>query len=129
MGVPELCGGGGGCGGHVRRDPTLGSGYQVRVHLTRLFGVRPAFKSTLDFEPPKIFVDVSFLNPNMIIEQEIRTNRDQLIARKGQRVTQTLMNIVHHCLENKAVAGEVWVTMIEPEEHEQTESEEKAQSF
>ncbi|MDC5819183.1 HD domain-containing phosphohydrolase [Vibrio europaeus] len=88
-----------------------------------------AFKSTLDFEPPKVFVDVSFLNPNMIIEQEIRTNRDQLIARKGQRVTQTLMNIVHHCLENKAVTGEVWVTMIEPEEHEQTESEEKAQSF
>ncbi|KLN65053.1 HD domain-containing phosphohydrolase [Vibrio sp. VPAP30] len=82
-----------------------------------------AFKSTLGYESPKTFVDVRYLNPNMIIEQEIRTNRDQLIARKGQRVTPTLMNIVHHCLENNAVTGEVWVTMIEPEEQQQNDEE------
>lgn len=33
---------------HMLLDPTFDSEYQFLVHLARLFGVRPAFKSTLD---------------------------------------------------------------------------------
>lgn len=33
---------------HILLDPTFESEYQFLLHLTRMFGVRPAFKSTLD---------------------------------------------------------------------------------
>jgi len=75
-----------------------------------------AFKKTLSFEAPTFKVDIAMLNKSMIIEEEIYTNRDQLIARRGQRVTDTLMNIIHHCYENKAVTGEITVSIFEEPE-------------
>lgn len=81
-----------------------------------------SFKKTLTLEVPKIEVDVAMLNKAMVIEQEIYTNREQLIARKGQRVTEALMNIIHHCVENKAVSGTVLISIYESEENEDTAS-------
>ncbi|USD43652.1 response regulator [Vibrio sp. SCSIO 43135] len=74
-----------------------------------------AFKSTLELEQPKLMVELERLNPSMIIEGEIRTARGQLVARQGQQVTSALMNIIRHCLENRAISGEVEVSLVEPE--------------
>ncbi|WP_367989411.1 HD domain-containing phosphohydrolase [Vibrio sp. NTOU-M3] len=79
-----------------------------------------AFKETLTFDAPKLFANLSGLTQKMVLEEEIWTNRGQLVAGKGQRVTETLLNIIQHCLENKAIAGQVQVTMIEEEELDET---------
>ncbi|MEZ9231083.1 HD domain-containing phosphohydrolase [Vibrio amylolyticus] len=80
-----------------------------------------AFKRTLALTPPKIFVDVTGLTTSMILKQEIWTNREQLIASKDQQVTEPLLKILHHCLQNQAVSGQVEVSMIEEDKTESTQ--------
>ena len=79
-----------------------------------------AFKTSLDETNKILSVDIRNLNPNMIVEEEITTGRGQLVAKKGQRVTHTLMKIIHHCIENKAISGTVQVAMLNTEQIEQT---------
>ncbi|WP_341663812.1 HD domain-containing phosphohydrolase [Vibrio sp.] len=81
-----------------------------------------AFKTSLVETNKLMSVDVRSLNPSMVIEQEITTERGQLVAKKGQRVTHTLMKIIHHCIENKAISGEVRVAMLETEKIEKTQN-------
>lgn len=77
--------------------------------------VLSAFKIALKIvvEIPKVKVKFRDLKGNMIIDTNIVTKRGQLVARKGQRVTQTLSHIISHCLENKAIEGSVEVNIID----------------
>ncbi|MGF1721912.1 response regulator [Vibrio kyushuensis] len=86
-----------------------------------------AFKTTLTLTPPKIFVDIAMLTIEMILKQEIWTNRDQLVAGKDQQVTEALLKIIHHCLQNKAISGQVEVVMVEQEHPENGQPENNAQ--
>ncbi len=72
-----------------------------------------AFKTTLTIVNPRVFVDVQKLTQNMVLEEEILTNRGQLVAGRGQRVTEALLNIIRHCLENNALNGLVEVSLID----------------
>ncbi|MEO9947136.1 HD domain-containing phosphohydrolase [Paraglaciecola sp.] len=75
-----------------------------------------AFKESLNIvvEVPTVIIELSKLKENMIINTNLLTTRNQLVARKGQKVTETLLHIIKHCLENKAIKGKVQI--IENEE-------------
>ncbi|MCK6264046.1 response regulator [Vibrio sp. ZSDE26] len=75
-----------------------------------------AFKTTLSLAPPKMFVDLTKLSTNMILKQEIWTDREQLVAGKGQRVTEPLLRIIQHCLQNNAISGQVEISLAEEED-------------
>ncbi|MEP1385997.1 MAG: HD domain-containing phosphohydrolase [Paraglaciecola sp.] len=77
-----------------------------------------AFKESLNIvvEVPTVIIELSKLKENMIINTNLLTTRNQLVARKGQKVTETLLHIIKHCLENKAIKGKVEVQIIENEE-------------
>jgi hypothetical protein len=66
----------------------------------------------LTVEVPKIVVKLVDLKIGMIIDSSILTKRGQLVARKGQKVTETLLQIISHCLENKAIEGSVEVKFL-----------------
>lgn len=70
-----------------------------------------AFRAALNIvvEIPKIVIKLTELKEDMIIDQRIVTKRGQLVACHGQRVTQPLLQIIKHCLENKAIEGTVEV--------------------
>lgn len=53
----------------------------------------------------KVFIKLVDLKDEMIIETNIFTKREQLVASKGQRVTSTLLQIIQHCVENNALDG------------------------
>lgn len=63
------------------------------------------------------------LDLDMIINEDIITQRGQLVARKGQRITDTLSNIVKHCLDNNAIEGTIEVTIIDEEEKSEEKEE------
>jgi response regulator RpfG family c-di-GMP phosphodiesterase len=66
----------------------------------------------LTVEVPKIVVKLVDIKIGMIIDSSILTKRGQLVARKGQKVTETLLQIISHCLENKAIEGSVEVKFL-----------------
>jgi response regulator RpfG family c-di-GMP phosphodiesterase len=70
-----------------------------------------AFRKTLNLieDDPKIVVKLADLKVGMIIDSRILTKREQLVARKGQKVSETMLQIISHCLENKAIEGTVEV--------------------
>ncbi len=72
-----------------------------------------AFFKYLDANTTQIKVDLISLTTEMIIEEELFTDRGQLVATKGQRVTEALLNIICHCIENRAISGVVTVSLIE----------------
>ncbi len=74
-----------------------------------------AFKNTLTFVAPRMIVDVEKLTQNMVLEEEVLTNRGQLVAGRGQRVTEALLNIIRHCLENNAITGLIEVSIVDME--------------
>jgi len=77
-----------------------------------------AFKASLNIvvEVPIVTVELADLKENMVINNNLITTREQLVARKGQKVTETLIQIIKHCLENKAIEGTVEVQIIEEDE-------------
>ena len=83
-----------------------------------------AFKSTLniseDKQKPKStdsenkeFIKLADLREEMIIETNIFTKREQLVASQGQRVTSTLLQILQHCIENNALDGKLAIQISE----------------
>jgi response regulator RpfG family c-di-GMP phosphodiesterase len=58
---------------------------------------------------PKIVVKLVDLKEGMILENRILTKRGLLVARKGQKVSEALLQIISHCLENKAIEGSIEV--------------------
>ena len=63
-------------------------------------------------------VGIRDLKINMALRQDIRTTRGQLVARKGQQITESLQQIIRHCLQNKAVDDDLKVAVSEVELHE-----------
>ncbi|MBL4630426.1 MAG: response regulator [Paraglaciecola sp.] len=70
-----------------------------------------ALKKSLELivELPKKIIQLADLKENMIINGNLLTIRGQLVAKKGQKVTETLLHIISHCLENNAISGAVEV--------------------
>ncbi|MBW3696028.1 response regulator [Vibrio sp. T187] len=79
-----------------------------------------AFKTTLTFERPVASIGIADLAPEMVLNQELRTDRGQLVASKGQKVTDALINIIRHCLRNRAMSWDAQVSIIEAEVKEPT---------
>jgi len=50
-------------------------------------------------------VKIAELRTGMIINEDIKTKQGQLVAGHGQEVTEALMRIIRHCLENGALNG------------------------
>jgi response regulator RpfG family c-di-GMP phosphodiesterase len=72
-----------------------------------------AFKLALDVTEPdkKLMIDISQLKKGMIINENIITHSKQLVARSGQKVTDSLLQILSHCLVNEAVSGTIHVSL------------------
>jgi HD-GYP domain-containing protein (c-di-GMP phosphodiesterase class II) len=66
-----------------------------------------AFKKTLSQESEHYQILLINISEGMVLAEDIKTYRDQLIARSGQYVTDSLIQIIRHCLQNKAVGGKV----------------------
>jgi response regulator RpfG family c-di-GMP phosphodiesterase len=77
-----------------------------------------AFKKTLSLKFQQQKVGIKELTISMTLRQDIKTIRGQLIARVGQQVTESLQQILHHCLDNKALANNMKVTVIKKEKNE-----------
>lgn len=77
-----------------------------------------AFKKTLSIVIQEQQVGIRDLKVNMALRQEIRTSRGQLVARKGQQITESLQQIIHHCLQNKALSDDMKVAISEEETNE-----------
>lgn len=75
-----------------------------------LLAFRAAFNIVVEI--PKVIVELADLNRDMIINSDIKTKRGQLVARKGQRVSGTLLQVIGHCLENKAIDGTIEVSLV-----------------
>ena len=84
-----------------------------------------AFKKTLSIKSQQQKTSIKELKINMALCQDIHTIRGQLIARTGQQVTESLLYIIHHCLHNKAISGEMKVAVDEQEQEQEQEQEEK----
>jgi response regulator RpfG family c-di-GMP phosphodiesterase len=65
----------------------------------------------LVIEIPKIVVRLTDLKKGMILDKHILTKRGLLVAGKGQKVSAALLQIIRHCLENKAIEGSVEVKL------------------
>lgn len=74
-----------------------------------------AFKKTLEIEEQKRTVSLKDLKLNMILVEDIRTKRGQLVAKGGQKVTESMRHIIDHCVSNGAISGAVAVTIMEEE--------------
>ena len=70
---------------------------------------------------PKQQVMLEDIDFNMILNEDIVTQRGQLVARKGQRITDTLSHIIKHCLDNNAIEGSIEVTIVEDEKEKKEE--------
>ena len=77
-----------------------------------------AFKKTLSITLQEQEVKINDLKENMVIRQDIRTARAHVVAREGQQVTQSLQQILHHCIQNKALEGSMKVAIFEEETDE-----------
>jgi hypothetical protein len=55
------------------------------------------------------FVD---LKVGMILNNQIYTKQQRLVARKGQTVSESLLEIIGHCLQNKAIEGFIEVKIL-----------------
>jgi response regulator RpfG family c-di-GMP phosphodiesterase len=65
----------------------------------------------INIEVPKIMVNLADLKEGMVLDNRILTKRGLLVAREGQKVSETLLKIISHCLQNKAIEGNVKVTL------------------
>jgi response regulator RpfG family c-di-GMP phosphodiesterase len=96
-----------------RHEKTIGKAFS-RLELQEKFYdplILNAFRAALNLviEVPKIVVKVTELKVGMIIDSRILTKRGHLVARKGQKVTETLLQIISHCYDNHAIEGTVEV--------------------
>lgn len=79
-----------------------------------------AFKNTLSITFTEFQVSYKDLKVSMELGQDIKTVRGQLVAKKGQKVTESLQQIIHHSLHNNALNVGELVKVKEVEDHEQT---------
>jgi response regulator RpfG family c-di-GMP phosphodiesterase len=73
-----------------------------------------AFRTALDldFEFSLIMVKFIDLKEGMILNNRIYTKQQRLVARKGQMVSESLLQIISHCLRNKAIEGSIEVKIL-----------------
>lgn len=55
-------------------------------------------------------VNINELKPNMVIQENIKTKNNLLVATEGQEITDPLLKIISHCIENGALDGKVIVS-------------------
>lgn len=79
-------------------DPKILSAFKIALNITVDSSIRD--------------VNLTELTDDMIINENITTKRGQLVARKGQQITDTLLHIINHCVENKALEGTIEVKLI-----------------
>jgi response regulator RpfG family c-di-GMP phosphodiesterase len=101
----------------VRKDESPDTSFAKLEQQKQLYdpSILAAFKKTLSIKVQEQRVGIRDLKTNMALRQDIRTSRGQLVARKGQQVTESLQQIIHHCLQNKAVANDLKVAVSEVE--------------
>jgi response regulator RpfG family c-di-GMP phosphodiesterase len=73
-----------------------------------------AFRTALnlDIEFSLIMVKFVDLKEGMILNNRIYTKQQRLVARKGQMVSESLLQIISHCLRNKALEGLIEVKIL-----------------
>jgi response regulator RpfG family c-di-GMP phosphodiesterase len=73
-----------------------------------------AFRTALnlDIEFSLIMVKFVDLKEGMILNHRIYTKQQRLVARKGQMVSESLLQIISHCLRNKAIEGSIEVKIL-----------------
>jgi response regulator RpfG family c-di-GMP phosphodiesterase len=77
-----------------------------------------AFKKTLSIKLQQKKVGIKELTINMTLRQDINTIRGQLVARVGQQVTESLQQILHHCLHNSAFSADIQVAVSEDQQND-----------
>jgi response regulator RpfG family c-di-GMP phosphodiesterase len=104
----------------ARKDESPDTSFSKLEQHKQLYDpkILAAFKKTLSIEVKEQQVGVRDLKPSMALRQDIRTTRGQLVARKGQQITESLQQIIHHCLQNKALDDDLKVAVSEEEINE-----------
>ena len=71
-----------------------------------------AFRVAIDIPQNEetTMIALTELSVDMIIQEDIRTEADLLVAAKGQQVTEALLRIINHCLKNKALSGKTLIS-------------------
>jgi response regulator RpfG family c-di-GMP phosphodiesterase len=101
----------------VRKDESPDTSFAKLEQHKQLYDpkILAAFKKTLSIEVKEQQVGIRDLKSSMALRQDIRTTRGQLVARKGQQITESLQQIIHHCLQNKALDDDLKVAISEEE--------------
>jgi response regulator RpfG family c-di-GMP phosphodiesterase len=71
-----------------------------------------AFRDAIDIPQNEetTMIALTELSVDMIIQEDIRTEADLMVAAKGQQVTEALLRIINHCLKNKALSGKTLIS-------------------
>ncbi|MGF1755893.1 hypothetical protein L4C33_20150, partial [Vibrio makurazakiensis] len=77
-----------------------------------------AFKTTLVIETPCSEIKISQIKIDMILNEDIRTDIGQLVAREGQKTTDALLNIIRYCQRNGAISWDAKISVLAADETE-----------
>lgn len=104
----------------VRKDESPEASFAKLEKQKQLYdpNILAAFKKTIAITLQEQRVGIRDLKTDMVLRQDIRTTRGQLVARNGQQISDSLQQIIHHCLQNKAVDYNLKVAVTEVEVHD-----------
>jgi len=83
---------------------------QSQLYDTKILAT---FRQAIDVSicSSQMLVSLKELSDNMTIQEDIRTEAGLLVAIKGQEISEPLIRIISHCLENGALTGNIVVTI------------------
>ncbi|MDA9556230.1 response regulator [Vibrio sp.] len=73
----------------------------------------PLMSHIVEYEREMYIININQLKSGMVIEDDIYTLKGQLIATKGQTVSETMLNIISSCFENNVISGDIKVSYLE----------------